>query len=170
MEIFTVKVVCLECGEENAVDLNNHSLDGAVVDLTNIHGFYKRLSCKSCGEKRCSMWSIDGTLLIDGRNVMSCAVCKYPIIEPRLDASPGTDKCVLCAAPQPERHPHVKLPTIQDKFTVPEIPDKLRKCPKGHRTEIRMNNTTGEFFIGCSEFPKCWWRQSIPKSSSSGAL
>ncbi len=124
------------------------------IDLTNIHRFYKRLKCAGCKKKKSSMWSKDGTLLIDGNNVTYCTVCNYPIIQPRLDASPGTTTCVVCAEPKPVRHPHppVKLPTI---------PPELKKCSKGHRTEIRMNNTTGEFFIGCSEFPSCWWKRSI---------
>ena len=153
MDISTIKVGCLECGKESTVILKDHSLDDTQIDLTNIHSFYNRLKCTGCKKKKSSMWSKDGTLLIAGNNVTYCTVCNYPIIQPRLDASPGTTTCVVCAEPKPVRHPHppVKLPTI---------PPELKKCSKGHRTEIRMNNTTGEFFIGCSEFPSCWWKRS----------
>jgi len=39
--------------------------------------------------------------------------------------------------------------------------DKEIKCPYGHLAVKRQNSKTGEYFWGCSEFPKCKWSKNM---------
>jgi len=39
--------------------------------------------------------------------------------------------------------------------------DKEVRCPNGHIAVKRQNSNTGEYFWGCSEFPKCRWSKNI---------
>ena len=154
MDISTVKLRCLICGKEATKILEKHSVDDSEVTLATIHVFYDRAKCSHCDDKVISMWSADNVLLIDGKNKTLCSGCNLPIIHPRLELKPfeGSPTCVVCAEPKKHRDPQVKWP---------EVPPEYRVCSKGHRTEIRRNSQTGEFFVGCTEFPICWWSRSL---------
>ena len=39
--------------------------------------------------------------------------------------------------------------------------EKLMRCPDGHLAVKRQNSKSGEYFWGCSEYPKCKWSQNL---------
>lgn len=39
-----------------------------------------------------------------------------------------------------------------------------RLCADGHPLVVRKNRETGEYFLGCSQYPKCSWTDEISTS------
>ena len=53
----------------------------------------------------------------------------------------------------------------------PPIPPNMTKCEKcGKDSTTRYVQSSGTWFLGCSTFPSCWWRKSLPQTAEiSGA-
>lgn len=148
------KAICILC--DHAAELDNERLSAvleAAPSKKNIHRVYKKLICKKCSVKQMQLLSDDNILLIDPGQIRKCLSCDEPIILPRQQASPTTTLCIECAeaneAPQ--------------KFApYPQPPNELSQCPKCKwPTIIREHSQTGEYFIGCTHFPKCFWSSSM---------
>ncbi len=141
------RLIC-ECSHQNTLE----QIEGETLTLKNIHLFFKSFVCSKCKRKHLKVFH-DGTLTIDSNNLILCESCSRPVIYQRYEICPEKI-CITCAEDK-------EKPKIPSPVKLPRIPEKYKKCPKGHYTEIRQNKETGEFFIGCSEFPKCFWTKAF---------
>ena len=145
-----VKLVCGGCKSEAILDIEKFRKNTNKFSKLELSEMYHRLVCSKCDKKEPDLY-YDGKIVIESKNLKYCVVCNFPIIKDRLDAFPETNMCsAKCVELQEE---------VSNKIAEawPQPPDDKKICNKcGNPTVVRMNSKTGEFFIGCSQFPYCW--------------
>lgn len=160
--IEAVHLVCLHDGHVRTLTATRLTeLLGDQPTLANVASLWPRLVCENRHRRSARLYegkNRNGRLLIDPQAQVFCGACGLPIILPRLETLPATSFCTACAcdAMLTRNSPHW-----------PQPPPGLTKCNRGHSTIIRQNGVTGDFFVGCSQFPKCWWSANLPSSNGS---
>ena len=145
---------CSKCGRQGNLDgqLAESRLDEP-LSMNTVGRLYKKLRCSGCGSREIRISDEAGRLLLDPASITPCRVCGCPIPLPRLDAMPGADMCVPCAAEGAKPPPVPRYP---------QPPADKQKCPRcGDPTIVRQNNEDRGFFLGCTGFPKCRWTQPL---------
>ncbi len=118
--------------------------------LKNIHTVYDKLRCSNCSKTEVRLYQEDDRLLIDAEQLCRCSSCRHPIISPRLQAMPNISLCAICMEDQ-------EKPARTDPHPMP--PPELKKCARcGSPSVVRENAMDGSYFIGCTQFPTCWWK------------
>jgi len=154
--IVQVQLTCTHCDHQGAVDgeLLTQRL-GEALTYSNIAGLSGEFKCGACGSKSIAVSDDQGILLLDPNNVRICQACALPIVFPRLQAVPNTSLCQSCAeeGEQPERPSPYPMP-----------PPELSTCPRCESPSVvRENSQDGNYFIGCTGFPKCRWTEELPE-------
>jgi len=155
-EIIHLELTCTECGHKGLVDgdalsqrLNEPLTNANVAEL---NGEFK---CSACGSKSIAVSDDQGVLLLDSNNVRFCQACELPIVFPRLKAVPNTSLCQSCAE-------EGEQPVHPSPYPTP--PPELSTCPRCERPSVvRENSQDGNYFIGCTGFPKCQWTEELPE-------
>jgi hypothetical protein len=150
-----LKIKCNCCSNE--VELEGARLEqhlGEPLSLSSVGLLYDKLRCRECERRDLRLSDDAGRLLIDSTSITRCQNCKSVIPLPRLAAMPNSRICFACAAdtarPLPDP-PH------------PQPPPNRQKCPScNHPTIVRQSKMDGEFFLGCTDFPKCTWTMPMP--------
>ena len=106
----------------------------------------QRFICSICLSKKVTVHDEQGRFFAA---IRYCHRCGTTIPSARLDAVPDTQLCVDCVKDIEERHPRSHWP---------QPPAHLKLCPRcKNPTIVRQNSDTGEFFVGCTRFPRCFW-------------
>ena len=153
-----IKFNCHECSNTESLDydyLNENLKSDDALNLSNISELVRSFICSKCRQKSFEILDVDGVLLFDTNNNVSCEICDLPIPFPRLSASPGTKRCVNCQNSGEGLSLGVQFPSV---------PTGLRgKCPSCQKKRdkgivvVYQNSNDKSFFLGCSNFPSCRW-------------
>ena len=148
---------CINCSE---ITEKNKEWFFALIEeenptIADINQIIHRLICSKCNSRNVRIRSGD-RLLFDTARATNCSVCQLPIPLPRLEIEPESLTCVRCADESFEE--------FKRGPDLPEVPAGMRgKCPackKKSRSGIVVvyqNASEKNFFLGCSNFPKCMW-------------
>lgn len=118
---------------------------------------YNEIECSNCTEDNFYIFNSQGRMVVDPDHISRCSNCQGPIPLPRIETQPETNICLPSCAE--EVMENSKLP----EMIYPEIPEGKNICPKcNSRTEVRYSDKTNNFFLGCSTFPKCWYKSQLP--------
>jgi hypothetical protein len=153
-QIGEIRLECNDCSHQGVVssDLIKHRL-GEPLSYSNIAELWPKFRCSRCGSRHVCVSDEDKGLLLDPENVRRCQDCGIAILLPRIQALPTAITCQVCAqeGEQPER-----------PSPYPTPPPSLSICPRCKRpTVVRENMTDGNYFIGCTSFPKCRWTAEL---------
>ena len=132
----------------------------------NIFSFlYDEIMCGKCESFPLHIINNKHEYILDPDNIVPCERCEKPILLTRLKAVKNTKICTVCARGN-EMNESEKIKIFNDTIIPksPPIPPEMSKCEKcGSDSTTRYVQSTGNWFLGCSTFPKCWWRKNLPQ-------
>ena len=155
-----IKISCNDCSNDQYFDYETlRSMADSEVNLTNLNLIIDSFNCNSCGSLNLSIFDIDDRMLFDRGNDILCTICSLSIPLPRIQAQPGTNKCISC---KDELESEYDIPP---EIIFPDVPEEKKgECPNcrikgrtGSSVVVRQNRYTEDFFLGCSLFPNCRW-------------
>ena len=153
--MINVKLVCVGCKWEKISDIEKFRENTNKFSILELSKIYHRFICSKCDKREPEVY-YEEKIVFESRNLKYCVVCNFPITKDRLDAFSETNMCsAKCVELQEE---------VSKKYAEawPQPPDDKKICKKcGNHTVVRMNSKTGEYFIGCSQFPNCWSRSKF---------
>lgn len=150
-------ISCLKCAHERneSRDWYFRFLDEEHPTLADINQLIGRFVCSKCHCREVRISSGEMVYFDHARN-RSCIFCELPIPLPRLKFEPSALSCVRCAG---EGNSEFDRGVI-----FPEVPAGMRgKCPtckdkdRSGIVVVYQNHEDKNFFLGCSEFPRCFW-------------
>lgn len=150
-----LQLKCAVCNHEGK--LSGEQLEAKLDEdptIMNALSLYPRFSCSKCGSRKLHVYGDRGNILLDHENIRFCKHpnCDTPIPIPRLATFPNADTCPTCAA----------RPLSPTPIQIPFPPEGSEDCPRcGLPVEVRQPKAGGSYFLGCSSFPSCWWRQHV---------
>ena len=132
---------CRACGHERALDsLLLDRVCGAATTAAwrdAVRAALPRFRCSACGA-RTSVWEAPVA-----PPVVLCEVCDRPVPPARLEALPGTTRCVGCATVGEEG--------VERHATGSECP----RCGAPLCWRVRRTEEPSRYFLGCTSFPAC---------------
>lgn len=156
-EVSEITIECSDC-KNLTVKVREWFFDLIEYDeptVSDINQIIHRLTCSSCNSRNVRISSGD-RLLFDTARATNCSVCQLPIPIPRLEIKPESLTCVRCADESFEE--------FKRGPDLPEVPAGMRgKCPSCKKKSragivvVYQNASEKNFFLGCSNFPKCMW-------------
>ncbi len=127
---------------------------------------YDDLMCGKCESFPLHIIDNKFEYLLHPDKIKICENCDLPIILLRLKLNKGTKLCGYCAQKREDMSEIEKIKIFNDKAMPksPPIPDNLKVCEKcGELATTRYTSSTETWFVGCSTFPKCWWKRPLPQ-------
>ena len=135
-------------------------------DVNIFSQLYDEMMCGKCGNFPLNVINNKHDFVLDPENIVPCEECEKPILLSRLKIKKGTKICTPCA--RKDELTNIEKIKIHNDTIVPKspnIPNELSKCKKcGSDSTARYSPINGEWFIGCSTFPNCWWKKAFPKT------
>ena len=135
-------------------------------DINIFSHLYDEIMCGECDNFPLSIINNKHEMVLDPDNIIPCVECEKPILLNRLKIKKSTKVCTPCAR-KDELTTSEKIKIHNDNVVPksPIIPNELSKCKKcGADSTSRYSPASGEWFIGCSTFPNCWWKKAFPKT------
>jgi ssDNA-binding Zn-finger/Zn-ribbon topoisomerase 1 len=134
-------------------------------DVNIFSHLYDEIMCGECDNFPLSIINSKHEMVLDPDNIIPCAECDKPILLTRLNIKKSTKICTPCARKEElSTAEKIKIHNDQAIPKSPIIPNELSKCKKcGSDSTTRYSPNNGEWFIGCSTFPNCWWKKAFPK-------
>ena len=160
-----IHIQCQSCG--HAAELGHSDARRTLNrELTheNVPALFGALKCTRCGQRRPRILDEHREFLYGPTptpaiapppaaarpEALQCIACGRVIDAFHLADKPGA---LLCASCEPGSNPP----------PYPQPPPHLATCPRCRSTTVfRQNSTDGDFFIGCSTYPKCRWTNPYP--------
>ena len=141
-------------------------------DINIFSHLYDEIMCGKCENFPLNIINNKHEYVLEPDNIFPCSECEKPILLTRLKIKKGTKICTPCARKE-EISTAEKIKIHNDKAMPksPPIPADMTKCEKcGKDSTTRYVASSGTWFLGCSTFPTCWWRKSLPQTAEiSGA-
>ena len=139
-------------------------------DINIFSDLYEEITCDNCDSFSLYVINNKHEYILDPEKIIPCEKCEKPILLSRLKTLKGTKICTPCARGK-EKTAIEKIKEYNDKAIPksPPIPDHLKICMKcGSDATTRYSVSNQQWFIGCSTFPQCWWKYSLPKHLGDG--
>ena len=137
-----IKLKCKECNFEKT----HHS-------VWDFHLKY----CEECNSDNLEVY-LDANLILDKSSPI-CEICDEIYLPSNWLSQKRQSFCRDCyEKPAPQAND-----SINRNKEIARIPEKWRKCYRGHATHIQVNSKNGQEFIACTMFPNCKWTRSLPK-------
>ena len=150
-------ITCLECAHDRTEsrDWYFQYLDEEVPTPADLGQLIGRFVCSKCKSREVRISSGEEIYFDHSRN-KACIGCHLPIPLPRFKIEPSALTCVRCASEGKSEF---------DRGVIfPEVPAGMRgKCPacktknRSGIVVVYQNQKDKNFFLGCSEFPRCFW-------------
>ena len=136
-------------------------------DVNIFSHLYDEIMCGKCENFPLSVINNKHEMVLDPDNIIPCAECNKPILLTRLKIKKSTKICTPCARKDEiSSAEKIKIHNDQAIPKSPPIPSNMLKCEKcGNDSTTRYVPTTGTWFLGCSTYPDCWWRKSLPQTA-----
>jgi hypothetical protein len=150
-----IKLRCADCSEN--WQYSQETLEEWLCEeptMMNAISLYSEFECPRCSSGRIYVYGDQENLLVNPSDIKICEKpnCRTPIPIPRLETLPSASTCPICA--------NEKTPISGLQWPFP--PEGKEECPKcGNATEVRMSKNGGHYFLGCSDFPNCWWKAQV---------
>jgi hypothetical protein len=150
-----IKLHCADCLEN--WQYSHENLEEWLCEeptMMSAISLYSEFECPRCGSGRIYVYGDQENLLVNPNDIKICEKpnCQTPIPIPRLETFPSASTCPICA--------NEKTSISDPQWPFP--PDGKEECPKcGNATEVRMPKNGGNYFLGCSDFPNCWWKSQV---------
>jgi hypothetical protein len=147
-----LRLECSRCDRPDEIEGTSlEELLGEPISLRSVGSLYGELRCDNCRSLEIRILDDNGRLLIDPANLTRCNSCEEVIPLPRIQAAPGTKRCVTCSSkPRPPQPRH------------PQPPPDMQTCPRcGASTVVRQNRNDKNLFLGCMRFPRCRWTSPL---------
>ncbi len=134
-------------------------------DINIFSNLYDEIMCGKCETFPLYVINNKHEYILDPKNIIPCEQCEKPIILTRIKAKKSTKICTPCARGEEKSTiEKIKIHNDQAIPKSPPIPPNLTKCEKcGNDSTTRYVVSTGNWFLGCSTFPTCWWRKNLPQ-------
>lgn len=145
-------VECTACGHRRDVDAELARRFDARVDVTDLDAVraaicasLSRLRCASCDARRAKWveYEADASGSESRQPAVACEVCDVLIPPARLDAVPGTTRCVACES------------LTEGGVERKAAPCNCRRCGASMCWRVRRIEEPVQYFLGCSRFPAC---------------
>ena len=136
-------------------------------DINIFSHLYDEIMCGICENFPLTIINNKHEMVLDPDKIILCDQCEKPILLTRLKIKKGTKICTPCAR-KDELTDVEKIKIHNDKAIPksPPIPPDMTKCEKcGKDSTTRYVQSSGTWFLGCSTFPTCWWRKSLPQTA-----
>ena len=136
-------------------------------DINIFSHLYDEIMCGICENFPLTVINNKHEMVLDPDKIIPCEQCQKPILLTRLKIKKGTKICTPCAR-KDELTDVEKIKIHNDKAIPksPPIPPDMTTCEKcGKDSTTRYVQSSGTWFLGCSTFPTCWWRKSLPQTA-----
>jgi|TARA_B100001964_G_scaffold112699_1_gene125716 hypothetical protein len=134
-------------------------------DINIFSDLYDEIMCGKCETFPLYVINNVHEYILNPKNIIPCEECGKPIILTRLKIKKNTKICAPCA--RGEEKSTIEKIKIHNDQVIPKsplIPANMTKCEKcGEDSTTRYIVSTGNWFLGCSTFPTCWWRKNLPQ-------
>jgi hypothetical protein len=150
-----IKLQCADCLEN--WQYSQEKLEEWLYEeptVMNAVSLYSEFECPRCESGRIYVYGDRENLLVNPNDIKICERpnCQTPIPIPRLKTLPSASTCPICA--------NEKAVISNPQWPFP--PEGKEECPKcGNATEVRSPKNGGNYFLGCSDFPNCWWKSPV---------
>ncbi len=139
-------------------------------DINIFSDLYDEIICETCDTSPLFIINNNHEYILNPEKIIPCEQCEKPILLTRLKVKKGTKLCTPCARGE-EKSKIQKIKDHNDQAIPksPPIPDHLKTCMKcGSDATTRYSLINQQWFIGCSTFPQCWWKNKLPKYLGNG--
>jgi len=134
-------------------------------DINIFSELYDDIMCGNCEEFPLIIIDNHHQLILDPKNIIPCEECEKPILLTRLKIAKGTKVCTPCARKN-EKNEVERIKIFNDEVMPPSppVPNNMKICERcGANSTTRYTISTGNWFVACSTFPKCWWKKQMPQ-------
>ncbi len=134
-------------------------------DINIFSDLYDEIMCGKCEAFPLNIINNRHESILNPEKIVPCELCEKPILLSRLRIVRGTKICAICARNDEKTEAQrIKIHNDNAIPKSPPIPLNMSKCEKcGENSTTRYVESTGNWFLGCSTFPLCWWRKSLPQ-------
>lgn len=153
------KIFC-ECKDCNHSGIINLDIKNFYKD---IHNTIDKIKCSKCSSKNIDIF-YDNVLVYSYSSRTECEICGNPIIEPRKNLT-TSNMCCFCAQNEENNKTNIDLVSSNNTpkgYTIFKIDENTKRCPKCHSPLVRRRNNINNIeFYGCSNYPDCFYTETI---------